>query len=143
MNKNIHVFDAIQALREYIQKGFSLESLSKVTNIAPERLKELLEEGYYDREKIAEKDYAYLNIFLSQLLDESPRDEDYLFELVNALTSYFLISHEAIANYLGIPASEFYNIVSKKDVVTIKQYAPEICHMFAVFMRDKRYSFMK
>ena len=141
-NQQTRIFDVKNALHEYIQKGFLLDSLSKVTNISPENLIEISSTGCFDKEKVTENEFSYLNIFLSQLLEVSPRDEGYLFELIQSLVSYFHIPYEAIANYLDISASDLHNIFSTKNLAEIQKYSPETCHLYAVFTRDKHYSFL-
>lgn len=137
---HIDAFDIKKALHSFIQCGFSLDSFSKISNISSETLKRIAASSSFDHTSIPEKDYIYLHIFLSQLFDVSPRDDCYLYELISSLNSFFMISCRAIANYIGTSEERLLDIISAKDTNALKNYAPEICHLYATFSRNRSFS---
>ena len=87
-------------LQRCIEQGFSLASISMVTQIPEKDIQQFLDNNNYrlsDREK-----ENHLMVFLMQLCYEKPEDDEYYKTLLESLTQYFNVSPQAIANYIGI-----------------------------------------
>lgn len=122
-------------LQKCMEQGFSLASISMVTRIPEQEIKQLLDNKNY-RLSDKEKENC-LMVFLMQLCYEKPEDNQYYKVLLESLTQYFNVPPQAIANYIGISVEELSAFESslKKDM--IEKY---IAHLFNTFVRDYRYS---
>lgn len=72
----------------------------------------------------------------------SPLHPGFFCELLNALTDFFKISREAIANYLGIDVEEFNSFIenSLQGIQNERDIELKIMHLYTTFVRDKRFS---
>ena len=122
-------------LQRCIKQGFSLASISMVTQIPEKDIQQFLDNNNYrlsDREK-----ENHLMVFLMQLCYEKPEDDMYYKMLFESLTQYFHVSPQAIANYIGISVDELLSFESslRKDMIE-----KNIAHLFNTFVRDYRFS---
>ena len=89
-------------LRKCMEQGFSLASISIVTRIPEQEIKQLLDNKDYslsDKEK-----ENCLMVFLMQLCYEKPENDQYYKALLESLTRYFKVSPQATNPYTnGIP----------------------------------------
>ena len=140
-NSNPVAINIKSLLRNFTQKGFSLDMLSTITNISKENLLELSSTENISSLAIPNNDFLYLHIFLTQLLCVSPRDNHYLISMVESLQTYFDIPNQAIANYIGISTENFQSAL--KDIDLLQYYYPEIMHLSMTLLRNKQFSLMK
>lgn len=140
-NSNPIAINIRSLLLNFIQKGFSLDMLSKITNISKENLLKLSSTDNSSSIEIPNNDFLYLHIFLTQLLCVSPRDNHYLTSMIESLQAYFDISNQAIANYIGISTKNFQ--LALKDDDLLQSYYPEIMHLAMTLLRNKQFSLMK
>ena len=122
-------------LQRCIEQGFSLASISMVTQIPEQDIQQLLCNNKYrfnDREK-----ENHLMVFLMQLCYEKPEDDKYYKVQLESLTQYFNVSSQAIANYIGISVGELLSFENslRKDMIE-----KNIAHLFNTFVRDYRFS---
>lgn len=122
-------------LKRCIKQGFSIASISMVTQIPEQEIQQFLDNDNYrlnDRDK-----ENCLIVFLMQLCYEKPEDDKYYKVLIESLTQYFHVSPQAIANYIGISVDELLSFESslRKDMIE-----KNIAHLFNTFVRDYRFS---
>ena len=122
-------------LQRCIKQGFSLVSVSRVTQIPEQEIQQFLDNDNYqfnDKEK-----ENCLMVFLMQLCYEKPEDDKYYKMQLESLTQYFNVSTQTIANYIGISVDELLSFESslRKDMIEKK-----IAHLFNTFVRDDRFS---
>lgn len=122
-------------LRRCIEQGFSLASISMVTQIPEHELQQFLDNDKYwfdDKEK-----ENCLMVFLMQICYGKPEDDLYYKMLLESLTQRFQVSPQAIANYIGIRFDELlsFESSSRKDMIE-----KNIAHLFNAFVRDYRFS---
>ena len=122
-------------LQRCIKQGFSLVSVSMVTQIPEQEIQQFLDNDNYqfnDKEK-----ENCLMVFLMQLCYEKPEDDKYYKMQLESLTQYFNVSTQTIANYIGISVDELLSFESslRKDMIEKK-----IEHLFNTFVRDYRFS---
>lgn len=136
----VRLINIQQLLNKYVQQGFTLETLSKVTLIPSETLLRLVTESFV-QENISDRELTYLFIFLTQLYDVSPQDSEFFHELISDLVRYFEVSYEAIANYLNISIAELKTFITSPDnIANRREYETRIMHLFTTFVRDIRFS---
>lgn len=137
----IEIIDHRQLLNKYIEQGFSLEALSKVTGISTDALGKFSTQSISAVNDLSENDLIYLHVFLTQLYCVSPQDSEYLCSLVDGLVEYFHISRNAVANYIGLPVEELDKfLVSPEKFDDGEKYTTRIMHLFTTFARDMRFS---
>ncbi len=131
---NIH-----DMLKKCVGQGFSLESISLAAQLPIAELEKMLDDSTYV--PAVQNSLLYLHVFLVQLYHVSPLDSDSFLELLNSLTGYFKISHEAIANYLDISIDALNSFISN-PMKSSDQRAIELklMHLFTTFVRDIRFS---
>lgn len=122
-------------LQRCIKQGFSIASISMVTQIPEQEIQQFLDNDNYlldDKER-----ENCLMVFLMQLCYEKPEDDKYYKTLLESLTQYFGVSPQAIANYIGIGVDELLSFENnlRKDMIEKK-----IAHLYNTFVRDYRLS---
>ena len=102
-------------LQRCIEQGFSLASISMVTQIPEQEIQQFLDNDNY-RFNDKEKENC-LSVFLRQLCYK--KDEKYYKMLLESLTQCFHVSPQAIANYIGISVDELTSFESslRKDMI--------------------------
>ena len=123
-------------LKRCIKQGFSIASISMVTQIPEQEIQQFLDNDNY---RLSDRDKENcLMVFLMQLCYEKPEDDKYYKVLIESLTQYFGVSSQAIANYIGISVDELLSIESslRKDMIE-----KNIAHLFNAFVRDYRFSY--
>jgi hypothetical protein len=127
--------DIRDLLRKCVKQGFSLDSISMATRLTVEELQRMLDDSYYLPDDYSR--VSYLGIFLMLLYAVTPADHFYFTSLLDTLTTYFGISKEAIANYLGISIDELnsFDNSPRKSYIELK-----LMHLFTTFIRDARFS---
>lgn len=124
-----------ELLKQYLDWGFDLVSISIATQIPDEELRQLCsDENYRLRDKGKEK---YLMVFLLQICCEKPNNDGYYKALLESLIQYFKVSPEAIANYIGVETDVLLSFEGSRDKDRIEKC---IAHLFTTFIRDLRYS---
>ncbi len=105
------VRDIYSLLEQYLADGFTFESMSKVSNVSVDII-----ERCYRKEKLTEeeilKSSKVLDV-LGQLYMCETDSEIYLKDVVEALEMYFVLSHKAIASYMGLSVAEFNRFLDK------------------------------
>ena len=95
-------------LKRCIKQGFSIASISMVTQIPEQEIQQFLDNDNY---RLSDRDKENcLMVFLMQLCYEKPEDDKYYKVLIESLTQYFGVSSQAIANYIGISVDELLSI---------------------------------
>lgn len=141
IENNLSIVDIKSLLDVYIQKGFSVCMLSKLTNIKEDLILKMVSTDNFQITLIPTNDIAYLHILLTQLFCVSPKDSYYLIGMIESLQNYFGISMQAIANYLNITIEELENAML--DIELLQKFHPEITHLSMTLFRNKRFSFEK
>lgn len=137
----IEILDIPHALDKYMHQGFSMEALSKVTQIPIETLSNWAKDRTFEPKGISEKNIIHLQIFMMQLYSISPQDPEYFCEMVSNLTEYFNISYDAIANYVGISTEQLKKFLDSPSTLNNREiYETKIMHLFMTFIRDIRFS---
>ncbi|MGN0475373.1 MAG: HTH domain-containing protein [Acutalibacteraceae bacterium] len=140
-NNYIEILDIPQALNKYIHQGFSIEALSKVTQISIEDLNSLAKQSEFKPKGIPEKNIIHLHIFMAQLYGVSPQDPEYFYEMVSSLIEYFNISYDAISNYIGLSTEQLKKFLDSPLTLKDREiYETKIMHLFMTFIRDIRFS---
>lgn len=131
----MQIYSLQELLKQYMEWGFNLASISIATQIPEEELWQLYSDKNYrlqDRDK--EK---YLVVSLLQICCEKPDNDGYYRTQLESLTQYFKLPMEAIANYIGVDADGLLAFESSSDRDRIEKC---IAHLFTTFIRDSRYS---
>ena len=120
-------------LQRCIKQGFSLASISMVTQIPEQEIQQFLDNDNY---QFNDKENC-LMVFLMQLCYEKPEDDKYYKMRLESLTQHFNVSTQTIANYIGISVDELLSFESslRKNMIEKK-----IAHLFNTFVRDYRFS---
>ena len=131
----MQIYSLQELLKQCLEWGFNLASISIATQITEEELQQLYsDENYRLRDKDKEK---YLMVFLLQICCEKPDNDEYYKALLESLTQYFKLPPEAIANYIGVDTDGLLAFENRSDKDRIKKC---IAHLFTAFIRDPRYS---
>ncbi|MCI9083348.1 MAG: hypothetical protein HFI70_13920 [Lachnospiraceae bacterium] len=131
----MQVYSMQELLKQYLEFGFDIASVSMATQISEEELRQLYSNGNY---KLADKaEEKYLMVFLMQLCCEKPENDGYYRAILESLIQYFKLSPEAIANYIDIETDVLLSFESSLDKDRIEKC---IAHLFTTFIRDPRYS---
>lgn len=124
-----------ELLKQYLEFGFDIVSVSMVTQISEDELLQLCSNENY---KLTDKDKERrLMVFLLQLCCERPENDRYYRVLLESLMQYFKVSPEAIANYIGVETDVLLSFEGSRDKDRIEKC---IAHLFTTFIRDLRYS---
>lgn len=124
-----------ELLKQYLEFGFDIVSVSMVTQISEDELLQLCSNENY---KLTDKDKERrLMVFLLQLCCERPENDRYYRVLLESLIQYFKVSPEAIANYIGVETDVLLSFEGSRDKDRIEKC---IAHLFTTFIRDLRYS---
>ena len=122
-------------LRKCIDQGFSIASISMVTQIPKQEIQHFLDiDNYRFTDKGKEK---HLMVFLMQLCYEKPEDDEYYQTRLKSLIQYFNVSPQAIANYIGIGVDE---LLSFEKSLRKNMIEKNIAHLFNAFVHDPRFS---
>jgi hypothetical protein len=132
-------YDIHDLLERCIEDGFSVDSISKATDIPAELINRCR-----NNEKLTMEDIhtlTYLLVFLMQLYAVDPNDDAYLQMLVEVMNRYFEIPTNTIAKYLNLEESAF-NIFLAQPKSFPDGYAisNKLIHLFTQLIRDKRHS---
>lgn len=120
-------------LKQCIDQGFSLASISIVTQLSTSELQDILDgSAAQDNEKA-----SYLMVFLMQLCYERPTTSTYYRNMLKALTDYFEVSLGTIAGYAQVGIDE---LVDFENSLNDEQIEKNIAHLFTTFVRDPRFS---
>ena len=131
----MQIYSLQEMLKQYMECGFNLASISIATQITEEELRQLYsDENYRLQDKDKEK---YLMVFLLQICCEKLSNDEYYRAQLESLTQYFKVPLEAIANYIGVDADGLLAFESSSDKDRIEKC---IAHLFTAFIRDPRYS---
>ena len=131
----MQVYSLQELLKQYLEFGFDIASVSMATQISEEELRQLYSNGNY---KLADKaEEKYLMVFLMQLCCEQPETDGSYRAILESLIQYFKLSPEAIANYIDIETDVLLSFESSLDKDRIEKC---IAHLFTTFIRDPRYS---
>ena len=131
----MQVYSMQELLKQYLEFGFDIASVSMATQISEEELRQLYSNGNY---KLADKaEEKFLMVFLMQLCCEKPENDGYYRAILESLIQYFKLSPEAIANYIDIETDVLLSFESSLDKDRIEKC---IAHLFTTFIRDPRYS---
>lgn len=131
--------DIRSLLERFYSDGFTVESLSKATNISVELINRC-----YDDKDLTKEDLHTLNYlinFLTQLYLCDTEDDKYLQDIVTVICEYFNVSLNAIAKYLNLSVEQLRVFLDKPEhyangyILSIK-----LMNLFMTLVRDKKYS---
>ena len=131
--------DLHSLLEHFFSDGFTVESLSKATNISVELINRC-----YNGENLTKEDYHTLNYlinFLSQLYCCDMEDNAYLQNIVTVICNYFMISLSTIAKYLNLNVEQLNLFLDKPEhYPNGYNLSIKLMHLFMTLVRDKRHS---
>lgn len=131
----MQIYSLQELLKQYVEWGFNFASISAVTQIPEDELRQLYSDENY---RLQDKDKEnYLVVFLLQICCEKPDNDKYYRTQLESLTQYFKLPPEAIANYIGVDIDGLLAFESNSDKDRIEK---SIAHLFTTFIRDLRYS---
>ncbi len=132
-------YDFHDLLARCFTDGFTIESISKATDIPVELINRCYTNG-----KLIQEDFHTLNyllVVLTQLYAVDPDDDIYLKSMVETMNSYFKILPGTIAKYLGLDESELNAFLTQpKSYNDGYRISIKLIHLFTTFIRDKRHS---
>ena len=104
-------------LQRCIKQGFSIASISMVTQIPEQEIQDFLDNDNYSFNDKRKEDH--LIVFLNLFCYEKPEEDKYYKMLLESLTQHFHVSTQAIANYIGISVDELSSFESsiRKDMI--------------------------
>lgn len=134
----VEVLDIHDLMEKYFSDGFTMEGLSKTTEVPTSLLQKVR-----SNKNLTIKETTALNpvlYFLMQLYMCNTKDSAYLKDIVTATSAYFEIPPRAISKYLGLDEEQFKLFLNKPDQyengyeLTVK-----LLHLFTSFVRKKNY----
>lgn len=135
----MRIYDIHTLLEQSFSDGFTVESLSKATNISAA----LISRCYHGKE-LEQEEYFTLNYlldFLTQLYCCDISDDKYLHNIVTAICDYFMIPLSTIAKYLNLSEEQLGIFLDKPECYTNGyNLSIKLMHLFTTFVRDKRHS---
>jgi len=135
----LYSYDLNDLLERCIEDGFTVESLSKATDIPVELINRYRSNGELTLEDI--QTLEYLLFFLLQLYFVNPESDTYLKDMVETLNSYFKIPTPAIAKYLNLEENVLNIFLQRPDSLSSgDNITKKLAHLFTTFVRDKRHS---
>ncbi|GAA0802114.1 hypothetical protein GCM10008910_33070 [Faecalicatena orotica] len=129
--------DIWSLLEQFYSDGFTVETLSKTTGISAELLERCRKKETLNRDDLQE--LTYVLAFLSELYMQDTTSINYLKDLVAMLTWYFMISKEAIANYLHLTKEEFETFLADpRNYPNCYDLSMNLMLLYVTLVRDKR-----
>jgi hypothetical protein len=126
-------------LERSFSDGFTIEGLSKATNISVELI-----DRCYHGENLVEEDLhtlTYLLVFLTQLYCCDTADSSYLQNIVTVICDYFMIPLSTIAKYMNLSAEQLSVFLDNPEHDTnAYNLSLKLMHLFTTLVRDKRHS---
>ncbi len=132
----MQVRDIQSLLEEFFSEGFTMNCLSKATNVPIEVIQKC-----YNNEQLSQEDFLFVNrilYFLMQLYMCDTSELSYLSDIVMVMHDYFGVPLDAICNYLELNKEQFETYINNPSQhqnsynLTIK-----LLHLYTTLVREK------
>lgn len=133
------LYSIYELLERCFAEGFTVESISKATDIPVELIVRCHNKGQLTPEDI--HTLNYLLVFLMQLYAVNTDDNSYLNDMVLIMKSHFKIRSDTISKYLNLEENDFIIFLNKPESYNNSySITKKIIHLFTTLIRDKRHS---